>query len=164
MAGQVPVKVTIDGSAIQHYPRLTEELRASLRTTIPVVTKELAARVREKLMPGALFKTTTRLLPAVTVKMIENANEIYGTVYIDPGKFPNVVAHSLESGSRAHDIEAKNGKALFFFWEKLGQNAAFKKVHHPGFAGRSYMQSSLDDMKDELVEMTKDGVLKPLHP
>jgi hypothetical protein len=157
----VKIKVTVDGTAYIKYPKLTEDLRASLRASIPALTKELAARVREKLVPGALFKTTARLLPAVTVRMIENPNEIYGTVFIDPGKFPNVVAHTLESGSVAHEIEGN--PYLAFFFEKLGQNVVFRRVHHPGFEGRSYMQSSLDEMQDELKQKATEQVLAPLH-
>jgi hypothetical protein len=161
MAVNQPVKITFDGSAFYKYPKLTEALRTALRGSIPGLTKELAALVRQKLQPGALFKTTTRLLPAVTVRMIENTNEIYGTVFIDPAKFPNVVAHTLESGSVAHDIEGN--PYLAFFFEKLGQNVVFRKVHHPGYAGKSYMQSSLDEMHGDLVAKATDAVLAPLH-
>ena len=130
------VEVRIDGKVEAKYSKLPEGVRGALRAEIPVLTRKLAARVRAKLAPGALFKTSTHILPAVTAKMIENTSEIYGRVYIDPGKFPEVVAHTLESGSKAHVIRAKNASALFFFWEKLGQNVAFKEVHHPGFEGQ----------------------------
>lgn len=156
-----PVKISIDGTAFVKYPKLTERVRSALRGVIPQMTKELAARVRSKLLPGVLFKTTRRLLPAVTVRMIENRDEIYGTVFIDPSKFPNVVAHTLESGSKAHDIVGN--PYLYFYWEKLGKNVVFRKVHHPGFAGRSYMQSSLDEMQADLRARTKAAVLEPIH-
>jgi hypothetical protein len=157
----VPLSVKVDGKAFIKYPKLTEDIRASLRAEIPAITKDLADRVRDKLAPGALFKTTDRLLPAVSSRMIENTNQIYGTVYIDSNKFPSVVAHTLESGSRAHDIVPVNASALAFFWEKLGINAVFRKVHHPGFEGRSYMQSSLDEMQSEITERMTDAVKTP---
>ncbi len=157
MADQI-VQARVEGSAFIRYPKLTEDIRAALRSEIPGITQDLAARIRDKLSPGGLFKTTDRLLPAVAVKMIENSNSIYGTVYIDPGKFPSIIANVLESGSRPHIIEAKNANSLFFFWEKLGMNVAFKKVNHPGFPGRSYMQSSLDEMHDEITERMREAV------
>lgn len=161
MADNISAK--IEGKAIPHYKRLPEDLRARLRSEIPFLTKQLASRVREKLAPGALFKTTDHILPAVNVEMVENSREIYGRVYIDPKKFPNVVAHTLESGSRPHEIAAVNAPMLVFFWAKVGQVVAFKRVHHPGFEGRSYMKSSADEMKDELVGRVSNAVTGELH-
>jgi hypothetical protein len=157
------VEIRVDGKVEAKYSKLPEDIRGSLRAAIPDLTRQLADRVREKLAPGNLFKTTTRLLPAVTAKMIENTSEIYGRVYIDSNKFPEVVAATLESGSVPHVIAAKNANALFFFWEKLGQNVMFKSVHHPGFEGRSYMQSSLDEMKPVLVEGLRRAILGPIN-
>src|SRR6185436_12220900 len=127
---------TIDVDAtkvLARFKSIPEGVRNELRRDIPGITKKLAGRVREKLMPGALFKTTTRLLPAVRSRMIENAQRITGVVDIDPSKFPAVVANTLESGSKPHVIRAKNAGALFFFWKKLGKNVAFQSVNHPGF-------------------------------
>lgn len=157
--------ITVSGKAFETFPKLTEAARAKLRGQIPGLTKQLADRVRSKLAPGTLFKTSTRLLPAVKSEMVENTTQIYGRVYIDQNKFPNVVAHTLESGSRPHDIVVKNAKSLFFFWEKLGKNVAFMRVHHPGFEGRSYMQSSLDEMRAALVAGMREAVVDGLkHP
>lgn len=157
-------RLTIDvaGKAFVEFPKLTEKTRARMRSEIPFLTKKLADRVRQKLAPGALFKTTTRILPAVKSEMVENTKEIYGRVYIDKSMFPNVVAHTLESGSRAHEIAAKNASALFFFWPRLGANVAFKRVWHPGFPGRSYMQSSLDELKADLAAQLSNAVTKEL--
>jgi len=154
------VNLQIGNQTIEKYARLPEDIRASLRQEIPRLTKELARRVRAKLVPGQLFKTTTRLLPAVTVTMVENAHEIYGKVYIDPAKFPLVVSRTLESGSKPHEIVAKHSPFLYFYWEKLGKNVAFKRVHHPGFPGRSYMQSSLDEMQADIKSGLTDSVLR----
>lgn len=152
------ISIEVGGTALARYPKLPESLRTKLRAEVPFLTKQLADRVREKLAPGRLFKTTDHILPAVRAEMVENRNEIYGRVYIDPTEFSNVVAHTLESGSVPHDIEAVNAPMLVFFWEKMGRVVAFKKVHHPGFPGRSYMQSSLDEMKDELTGRLRDDV------
>lgn len=157
-------KITLDvtGEAFVKFPKMPENARKRMRSEIPILTKQLAERVRAKLQPGALFRTTTRLLPAVKSEMVENTNEIYGRVYIDQRLFPNVVAHTLESGSKAHVIEAKNASALFFFWEKLGMNVAFKRVNHPGFSGRSYMESSLGELKESMTAKLRDAVVDEL--
>lgn len=155
-----PIEVT--GQVFEVFPKLDERARAQLRGQIPVLTKKLAERVRQKLQPGVLFKTTNRLLPAVRSEMVENTTQVYGRVYIDQRKFPNVVAHTLESGSRAHEIVAKNASALFFFWGKLGKNVAFRRVHHPGFSGRSYMESSLNELRGQFVAELRESMAKSM--
>lgn len=151
--------ISVSGPAFEKFPKLTESARASLRSEIPGLTKQLADRVRAKLAPGNLFKTSAHILPAVRSEMVENTTQIYGRVYIDQRKFPNVVAHTLESGSKPHDIVVKNAKSLFFFWERMGKNVAFMRVHHPGFAGRSYMQSSLEELKADLIAGMRKAVV-----
>lgn len=157
------VQVTVDGKTEAKYRKLPEGVRGRLRKEIPSLVRLLSDRVRAKLSPGALFKTTTHILPAVTARMIENTNEIYGRVYIDTRKFPEVVAATLESGSKAHDIVAKNGKALSFFWPKVGGKVAFQRVHHPGFEGRSYMQSSIDELRPVITERIRTAVLGEIN-
>lgn len=159
----VEVTIKVDGQEIERYERLPETVRSNLRQDIPPLTRKLADRVRSKLAPGVLFKTTSRLLPAIASQMIENTNEIYGRVFVDENKFPGVVARTLESGSKPHVIMAKNAPALSFFWEKLGRRVAFKRVNHPGFPGRSYMQSSLDEMQGEIKAGLEHSVLESIN-
>lgn len=154
------ITATVSGRVFEKLDRLPESLRSQLRSRIPDLTRALAERVRSKLAPGTLFKTTTHLLPAIKSQMVENAAEIYGRVYVDPSMFKPVVAHTLESGSRAHVITARNAPALSFFWEKLGRRVSFRSVNHPGFVGRSYMQSSLDEMKAEITAGLEQSVIE----
>ena len=145
------ITVAVQGRVIQKFAQYPENLRAKLRAGIPDITRMVGDRVRAKLAPGVLFKTTNRLLPAVSTEMHESADEIYGRVYIDPDIFPAIVALSLESGARAHQIVARNAKALAFMGPQ-GTMIFRRSVNHPGFAGRSYMQSTLNESKDEITE------------
>lgn len=156
-----PVGVKIVGGATTKYPKLAENVRAVARNTIIIQTKRLALRVKAKLQPGVLFKTTTRLLPAVTTKLIESNDQIYGYVFIDPRKFPDVVAKTLESGSKAHDIVGN--PYLAFYFGKLGRNVVFRKVHHPGYPGKSYMQSSLAESEQEMTLEVKEQILATVN-
>lgn len=153
------VTVSVEGKVLAKYEKVPEQLRSRLRVMLPQLTRDVKAKVAAKLAPGALFKTTTRLLPALSSQMVENKDEIYGRVFIDEGKFPGVVAATLERGSKAHVIAAVNAPALVFFWEKLGRVVAFKSVNHPGFEGRSYMQSTLDEMQGEITGRLNRSVL-----
>ena len=158
------IQVEVDGKVIAEYERLPNKLRAQLRHDLPEITREVKAAVAAKLTPGALFKTTNRLLPALSSEMVETTkNEIYGRVYIDGRKFPSVIANTLESGSRPHPIKAKFAPALVFFFEKLGhwvRIAPPRFVNHPGFPGRSYMKSTFDEKKDHITDRLKQSVAK----
>jgi hypothetical protein len=157
------VAVTVEGEVLAKYKKLPDRLRSQLRGDLPDIVRDVRDAVAAKLAPGALFKTTTHLLPALSSQMVENASEIYGRVYIDPSKFPAVVAHTLESGSVAHEIAAVNAPALVFFWERLGRVVAFRRVWHPGFAGRSYMASTLAEQADMIKQRLNKSVLEALN-
>lgn len=153
------ITAKVEGRIFQKLPRLPETLRATLRSKIPDITRMVANRVRAKLAPGVLFKTTTRLLPAVRAEMREDAHQIYGRVFID-SSFPPLVATVLERGARPHVITARNAPALSFFWDKLGRRVSFRSVNHPGFRGRSYMQSTLDESREDIKAMLEQSVLE----
>lgn len=157
------IEIEVSGKVIAKYERLPNEIRSRLRHDLPDITRDVKARVAAKLVPGVLFKTTTRLAPALSSQMIESKDEIYGRVYIDRNKFPPVVAHTLESGSRAHEIAARLAPVLVFFWEKLGKVVAFKRVWHPGFEGRSYMHSTMEEMRDEIAERLNRSVMGAIN-
>ena len=154
------IQIEVDGKVIAEYERLPNALRAQLRHDLPDITREVKAAVAAKLSPGALFKTTNRLLPALSSQMVENKDEIYGRVFIDANKFPAVVANTLESGSRAHEIAARLAPALVFFWEKLGRVVAVRRVMHPGFPGRSYMKSTFDEQREHIAARIEQSVAK----
>ena len=128
---------------------IPEGVRRNLRTVIPGLTKKLGSLVDYKL--NTELKSRTHV--EVKNEMVESPTYLYGRVSAvwtgDPKQ--SMVPAVLDTGAVAHDIEAVNASALFFFWEKLGMNVAFRRVHHPGFAGINYMKRSLDEMHDEIV-------------
>lgn len=52
-------------------------------------------------------------------------------------------------GEQAYDILPSRAKVLRFI--KDGQTVFARAVHHPPLPQRSFMEASLDDMKDEIV-------------
>ena len=68
--------------------------------------------------------------------------------------------HEFGGKTAAHDILPMKAKALHFI---VGGKEIFAKiVHHPGsvMPERSYMRSSLEDMKDSIIAGLKDAVVK----
>jgi len=144
-------------SVIAKYDRLTEDVRAQLRAVLPSLMRSVQGGVRDQIARN--FKTWVHLGPAISAKMIENPTSIYGQIWVDPADFSAVAAASLERGARPHVIEAKNASALYFFWEKLGMNVAFRRVNHPGYVGKSYMAATLSNMREEIQETLTKAVL-----
>lgn len=70
--------------------------------------------------------------------------------------------HEFGGKTAAHDILPVKAKALHFIMG--GKDVFAKIVHHPGsvMPERSYMRSSLEDMKDTIIAGLKDAVLREL--
>jgi hypothetical protein len=133
---------------------IPESVRRNLRAVIPDLTKRLGAAVDANLTSG--LKTRRRL--QVKKEMVENPTALYGRVTTVATSPPAMLPQWLETGTAAHEIAARNASALFFFWEKIGKNVAFQRVHHPGFAGIHYTQNAFDAMEAEIVAKLNGAV------
>ncbi len=129
-------------------------VRNFLRPAIVGLTKRLGAQVDANLNVG--LKSRRRL--RVRTEMVENPQALYGRVSVVATESPLMLPVWLESGTKAHAIEARNAKALYFFWEKMGKNVAFKRVMHPGFAGIHYMHNAFDAMSGEIKSTIRKAV------
>lgn len=153
------VTVTVDAkTALAHFSPagIPEGIRRQLRSVIPGLTRRLGALVERRL--ESELKSRRRL--TVQKQMIENRTMIVGRVSVKWTGDPRsaMVPAVLDTGAKAHVIAAKNGKALAFFWPKMGRNVLFKQVHHPGFAGIFYAQRSLADMSGEIEQAINSAV------
>jgi hypothetical protein len=129
-------------------------VRNFLRPAIIDLTKRVGAQVNANLNSG--LKSRRRL--QVKSEMIENPSELIGRVSVVATAPPMMLPQWLESGTAAHKIEAKNAKALFFFWNRVGRNVFFKSVNHPGFAGIHYLENAFESMKDEIKSTIRRAV------
>ncbi len=129
-------------------------VRNFLRPAIVGQTKRVGAQVDANLNAG--LKSRRRL--RVHTEMVENARELIGRVSVVTTAPPMMLPMWLESGTKAHKIEARNAKALFFFWDKFGKNVSFKSVMHPGFAGVHYMENAFEAMKGDIKSTIRKAV------
>lgn len=136
--------------------RLPEEVRKQLRPVLVRDGKELAARVRGKLSGPVLKIGSGRLLNSIRSEMIENANALYVRVY--SSGVPYAAIHEYGGRTRPHMIFPKNARALHFM---VANGEVFAgKVNHPGsrIPERSYLRSSLAEMRDRLIrDITEAG-------
>lgn len=59
----------------------------------------------------------------------------------------------VEKGAQRHIIRARpkglgggtfrGGYSLHFYWRKMGRHVSFRKVNHPGFRGKEYIEDAL---------------------
>jgi phage gpG-like protein len=141
------ISVEVDTSRAQlKLGRIDQQTRTALRGEIVKLTQALATLVRAKLSGGVLNKRTGRLYNSIQSMLIENTTSIYGRVstqgvpYAAIHEFGGIIKHP--------------GSSKFQAWQGPGGwvYTHMTRPHDIPIPQRSYMQSSLNDMRDEIVE------------
>ncbi|MGH6834947.1 MAG: hypothetical protein ACREC9_05190 [Methylocella sp.] len=120
----------------------------------------LQARIQQKLS-GEVLETRSGALAASIISSIENDGSAT-SVSISSTGVPYAAIQEFGGKTAAHDIVAVKAKALAF---SMGGGQTFaKSVHHPGstIPARSYLGSSLAEMRDEIESGFKQAVLAAL--
>jgi phage gpG-like protein len=141
-----PITVTVDPSrAIAKIERIPERVRSALRGTIVDLTQSLAELVRTKLSGGVLKVRSGRLLASITSTLVENTTSIVGKV--ETRGVPYAAIH--EYGGTIHHP----GSSKFQAWEGPDGwvRTHFTRPHDIVMPMRSYMRSSLEEMRSEIV-------------
>jgi len=66
----------------------------------------------------------------------------------------------VEKGSRPHEILPRFAKALAFEWK--GRMRFFKRVQHPGFPGRGFVERTREAVKPKLLDLMR-WIWRELH-
>jgi phage gpG-like protein len=122
----------------------------------------LEVRIQQKLS-GEAVQTRSGALAASIVSSIEN-NGSGTSVSISSTGVPYAAIQEFGGKTAAHDIVAVKGKALAF---SAGGGQVFaRSVHHPGstIPARSYLGSSLAEMRDDIESGFKQAILEALAP
>ena len=136
----------------------------SLQTAVTRLTIEVQALAKRK-VSGDVLKVGTgkfggRLRSSINQHVEISSSSIIGIVGIDGKKVPYAAIHEYGGTIPAHDIVPVNAQALAFKWH--GKQMFLKKVHIPDVVmpERSYMRSSLSDMKLEIIDRLKAALVK----
>ena len=143
---------------------LPAKLRAALEKEISTLAQDLRTHIiRDKLVGQVLNRRSGRLGQSIQERVESSTTAVTGVVY-SSGDVPYARIHEYGGKTAAHVIKAKNADALAFMWR--GKQAFYKKVNHPGsnMPERSYMRSSLKDMKDEITERLQRAVTEGSQP
>ena len=137
---------------------MPEKVRARLERAVYSLAERLRNHIiQDKLLGQVLNRRTGRLGQSIQQKVDSSATSITGTVY-SAGDVKYAAIHEFGGHIPAHIIEAKNAQALAFVMG--GKQVFAKRVNWPGatMPQRSFMRSSLADMKDEIVQKMTQAV------
>lgn len=157
--------VQVDDRAVRAwFDKMPAAIQKRLEQTVYTLAEKLRSHiVRDKLLGQVLNRRTGRLGQSIQQRVETAANGATGIVY-SSGDVPYAAIHEFGGHTAAHVIEARNAKALAF--EMAGKMVFAKRVNHPGsnMPERSFMRSSLADMKDEIIERMTQAVQEGTKP
>jgi len=151
------VELTGDKELIARLEALPDELRIALNRKVTALTLKLEAKIKGKLSGEVLKVRTGNLRRSIHSRVEQTATSVTGTA-LSSGDVKYAGIHEYGGQTKAHIIEAKNGKALAF--QMGGKQVFARRVHHPGskIPERSYLRSSLKDMRDEIITGLNEAV------
>ena len=122
----------------------------------------LEARIQQKLS-GVVLQTRSGALAASIISSIENDGS-HTSVSISSTGVPYAAIQEFGGKTAAHDIIAVTAKVLEY--SAGGSQVFARSVHHPGsmIPARSYLGSSLADMRDDIESGFKQAILEALAP
>lgn len=140
------ITVEVDPTrAFLKLDRIPNDIRTALRGTIVDLTRSLTALIRAKLSGGVLNVRSGKLLNSIQSQLIENTATVYGRVFTQG--VPYAAIH--EFGGVIHHP----GSSKFQSWQGPAGwvYTNFTRPHDIPMPKRSYMNSSLDEMRAEII-------------
>lgn len=150
-----------DRAVIQKLSRLPDKMRGVLTKKVNALTLKLQARVQAKLSDDVLHVRTGNLRRSIHSVVESGGTSITGQVS-SSGDVKYAGIQEYGGKTPAHDILPDKAKALAFM---VGGKQVFAAVvHHPGsnIPERSYLRSSLAEMKEEIREGISEAVKEGL--
>ena len=141
--------IDIDDRAIMaRLSSMPDRLRAAFLKKTYALAEKLKSKVQQNLTNRILQIRTGKLVRSIFEQVTNSANEVSGRVY--SSGLPYAAIQEFGGQTKAHIIEAKNGKALMF--NMGGKQVFFRRVNHPGshIPAHRYMGQAFDAMKPEI--------------
>jgi len=143
--------LTVDVDERQIMARLSvmgEKVRARILKTTYTLAEKLKSKVQQNLTNKLLRIRTGKLSRSIFEQVTDSVNSVEGRVF--SSGLPYAAIQEFGGQTKAHIIEAKNGKALTF--NMGGKQVFFKRIHHPGptIKGVHYMGEAFKEMTPEI--------------
>ena len=152
------IQVSGDTELIARLQKMPTAVHNALVRKVTMLAYELQKKIRtEKLDGQVLNKRTGALQSSIFVEVTETSHSVQGKVAAGK-EIPYAAIHEYGGQTKPHIIVAKNAEALHFYMG--GKEMFLKSVNHPGskMPVRSYMRSSLSEMRFEIIEGMTDAV------
>jgi len=144
-------KIRGDTELVTRLAALPDSIRRSLRAKTWELALRLEALVKAKLTNQVLHVLTGALRASIASEITEDATGVRGRVF-SSGDVKYAAIHEFGGYIPPHDIYPSKARALHFV---VGSKEIFAAhVRFPGadMPERSYLRSSLEDMRSEIVE------------
>lgn len=151
-----------DKELIGRLDAMPGKLQAALLQKVTYLALQLEAKVKQKLTNDVLQVRTGNLRRSIANSVSQSANSVIGKVF-SSGDVKYAAIQEFGGQTKAHVIEAVNGKSLAFM---IGGKQVFvKRVNHPGskIPERSFLRSSLSDMRDDITTGLHETVMETLR-
>jgi len=147
-----------DQALIAKIGRMPDSLYRAMKAKLLALALKLQRKiVTEKLSGQVLHKRTGALASSIDHKWISESKNNLIIAVGSLKSVPYAAIHEFGGTTRPHIIEPVKAEVLAFV--AGGKQRFAKIVHHPGskIPERSYIRSSLEEMKDEIVEGIKEA-------
>ena len=159
----ITVEVFGDKQLIARLTAMPDNIRSALVRKVRALALMLEAKVKgEKLSGQVLNVVTGALRRSISNEVTTGSNSVTAEVY-SSGDVKYAAIHEYGGTIPAHEVVATKAQALHFV---IGAKDVFaKRVQIPDvkMPERSFLRSSLDEMRDEIVEGMKEAVLEGAH-
>ena len=154
-----------DRAVIARFDAMPAKIRQALLAKTRYFAVLLEQKVKENLYGKLLKYRTGELYGSIFNEVTEDANSVTGKVASSASSKAAPYAAIQEYGgtTKAHVIEAVNGKALAFMMG--GKQVFFKRVNHPGstIPAHRYMGSAFDAMKGDIAAGYEQAVQQAIQ-
>lgn len=157
------LSVTLDTSqGDARLEAMPGEIRAALLRKMDALRLQLEDHVKNDKLSGQVLKVGSgRLRDSIVSELVDDGDALSVTI-ASSGDVKYAAIQEFGGKTAAHDILPNKAKVLAFV--SGGAQVFAKIVHHPGstIPERSYLRSSLADMRDEIISGLKAAVLQGL--
>jgi phage gpG-like protein len=153
------VTLTGDRELIERLDAMPAKVQAALFAKVNYFALRLEEKVKKKLSGEVLNVRSGNLRRSIASDVTQSPTSVVGRVY-SSGDVKYAGIHEFGGQTKAHIIEAVNAKALAF--QAGGKQVFAKRVKHPGskIPERSYLRTSLAEMREEIVEGLREAAVK----
>jgi phage gpG-like protein len=147
-----------DRVAIERLTAMPDRVRQELNKRVHALAVQLSDRVRRKLSGEVLNVVSGALRASIDMDVQSETTSVTATVF-SSGDVKYAAIHEYGGVIPAHEILPNKAQALMF--EIGGETVFAKRVQMPDVTmpERSYLRSSLAEMRDQIVEEMREAVV-----